>query len=116
MPVLADALLEAGLPETVECWRCRGNGRIEMLEHCPVCPGDGRLPHPILAHLRLKRVKCEAVGPHHGDSCSGGRIQSPNAQFTRNCPTCQGTGFRTVETAHCRGCHVIDLLRDCNNT
>ncbi len=37
---------------------------------------------------------CEAVGRHHGDRCSDGRIQSPNAQFTQDCPACSGTGRR----------------------
>jgi len=35
---------------------------------------------------------CKAKGSHHDDECSGGRIQSPDAQFTRQCPTCHGTG------------------------
>jgi len=38
-------------------------------------------------------VKCRAIGPHHGDECNWGRIQSPNAQFTRECPVCKGTGI-----------------------
>lgn len=37
---------------------------------------------------------CDAVGPHHGDRCSNGRIQSPNAQFTRECEVCKGSGLR----------------------
>jgi hypothetical protein len=37
---------------------------------------------------------CEAIGPHHGDRCSGGRIQSPNAAFTRDCYECGGTGLK----------------------
>lgn len=36
--------------------------------------------------------ECEAVGPHHGDRCSGGRVQSPNSQFSRACDACRGTG------------------------
>jgi hypothetical protein len=39
------------------------------------------------------RRPCQAVGPHHGDPCDGGRIQSPNAQFTQDCPACKGTGY-----------------------
>jgi RecJ-like exonuclease len=27
-----------------DCERCKGNGRIEMLEHCPVCRGTGQVP------------------------------------------------------------------------
>lgn len=40
--------------------------------------------------------ECEAVGPHHGDSCDGsGRVLSPNSQFYQHCRVCSGTG-RTV--------------------
>jgi hypothetical protein len=35
---------------------------------------------------------CESIGPHHGDKCNGGRVQSPNAQFTQDCPACKGSG------------------------
>ncbi len=42
--------------------------------------------------------KCKAIGPHHGDPCNGGRIQSPNAQFTQDCPACKGTGFPPTVT------------------
>lgn len=41
---------------------------------------------------RARTRKCRAVGPHHGDRCAGGRIESPNAAFTRDCPACKGTG------------------------
>lgn len=27
----------------VTCPRCKGNGRIDMLEHCPACKGSGRV-------------------------------------------------------------------------
>ena len=43
----------------------------------------------------VRKVKCTAVGWHHGDPCDGGRVQSPNAQFTRDCTACRGTGFVT---------------------
>lgn len=36
--------------------------------------------------------ECMARGQWHGDLCSGGRIQAPNAQFTQMCPNCSGTG------------------------
>lgn len=29
--------------EPARCPTCRGNGRIEMLEHCPTCNGSGRV-------------------------------------------------------------------------
>jgi hypothetical protein len=35
---------------------------------------------------------CVATGPHHGDRCSWGRVQAPNAQFTVPCPSCGGSG------------------------
>jgi hypothetical protein len=41
---------------------------------------------------------CNAIGTHHGDPCNGGRIQSPNAQFTQDCPACNGTGLTTTVT------------------
>ena len=31
-----------GVPKGGECKRCGGNGRVEMLEHCPACKGTGR--------------------------------------------------------------------------
>ncbi len=40
----------------------------------------------------LRGPVCTAVGQHHGDVCNGGRIESPNAQFRRDCPACHGTG------------------------
>jgi len=43
-------------------------------------------------------AECTAIGPHHGDRCSGGRIQSPNAQFTRDCPVCRGLGITSKGT------------------
>lgn len=57
-------------------------------------PGGGSLFGLRAAIAKAEGVKpCTAIGPHHGDVCSGGRIQSPNAQFTRNCAVCKGTGF-----------------------
>lgn len=35
---------KCGVPKGVECTRCNGAGRIEMLEHCPRCGGNGREP------------------------------------------------------------------------
>lgn len=44
-----DWLLLTKRPENVRemwprCAACRGNGRVEMLEHCPVCSGRGMVP------------------------------------------------------------------------
>jgi hypothetical protein len=47
---------------------------------------------------RQDKPKCKATGPHHGDPCNGGRIQSPNAQFTQDCPACKGIGLPPTVT------------------
>lgn len=47
---------------------------------------------------RARVVICRAVGPHHGDPCSGGRVAAPNAQFTVACAACGGTGEVIAET------------------
>ena len=43
---------------------------------------------------RYEEAPCDGIGPYHGDRCSDGRIQSPNAQFTRACLKCEGTGLK----------------------
>lgn len=60
LPILADALEEAGCPAAEVCRRCDGTGRMEKngSDHrCGDCWGDGRVPSPLLAHLR-------GPGPH----------------------------------------------------
>ena len=48
------------------CKRCKGNGRIEMLEHCPKCFGNGYVkPHPEHAcafNDGRQNCKCYAEG------------------------------------------------------
>lgn len=59
MLALHDALLEAGLPETVECGDCRGAGGAgssTLFGCCSLCNGFGRLLHPILEHCRNGQV------------------------------------------------------------
>lgn len=38
---------------------------------------------------------CRVAGESNvcGDGCCNGRVQSPNAQFTRDCEACRGAGF-----------------------
>lgn len=68
LPVLADALMEAGCPEIMECPQCKGRGVWHPKQDsgewlstpsfdCLQCGGTGRLPHPLLAH-------CRSRGPH----------------------------------------------------
>lgn len=86
LAVLSDALEEAGLPQTVECWGCQGKGEVfrgldqggirgrdgiwrSGYERCASCDETGRIPHPLLASLR-------SPGPHYRglwslDQCLG---------------------------------------------
>ena len=62
--VLADALQDAGCPQTFRCPRCDGRGQYDEIGPntlpvtCQSCGGDGHLPHPLLPHLR-------SSGPHY---------------------------------------------------
>lgn len=67
LPVVADALEDGGCPEGVVCGRCKGDGRAvgvfasasdpDFMDPCPACSGTGRIPNPLLQHLR-------SAGPH----------------------------------------------------
>ncbi len=102
--VLADALEEAGCAEA-KCERCDGCGILGTgyggfgPKGCPDCRvggdiiGTGRVPHPIVAHLRAT--------PHlHGPQCyDGSGMFGPRTLF------CD-----LPESVHVRGDHVLDLL------
>ena len=77
---------------TVECNRCGGNGRVEMLDHCPDCEGSGRIhPYPNgLTDWRAAhhKVKCEKCG-------GGGLVHHTAGNHRCECPpcnACHGTG------------------------
>lgn len=60
LSILADALEEAGC-EGGRCHQCDGSGHRRVLrvtKSCVFCGGNGRRPHPLLAHLR-------EPGPHY---------------------------------------------------
>jgi hypothetical protein len=74
LAILADALEEAGCPQTIQCHRCDGNGQQFFSladggivckdgvvrsgwKDCPRCDGSSVEPHPLLTHLR-------SPGPH----------------------------------------------------
>lgn len=58
LSVLADALVDAGVPEEEACGACGGSGLCGTgygsagVRTCDDCNGTGRLPHPLLAALR----------------------------------------------------------------
>ena len=96
MPVLADALLEAGLPETVECGDCK-NGFVGV--KCSGCGGDGL-----------------STGPPECRTCR--RCDGTGTMSKKFCPSCNGTGrlphpvllHLRSGSQHARGCLVIDVL------
>jgi hypothetical protein len=64
LPVLADALEDAGCEDLLVCPYCEGRGEWEdvdedgkVVKWCPPCSGSGLIAHPVLAHLR-------GPGPH----------------------------------------------------
>jgi uncharacterized protein (TIGR02996 family) len=70
---------------------------IAMLAACAANPDDeaGSLVHAdwLQEHSEGVYKTCTAKGPHHGDTCDNGRVQSPNSQFTRKCAVCKGSGL-----------------------
>lgn len=69
LAVLADALEEAGCPDGGPCPTCGGGGTTSQdhpwgdtyateLLTCNHCEGSGRLPHPVLEHLRIAVTHC----------------------------------------------------------
>lgn len=55
-----------GKGETVEqreCPRCGGNGRVEMLEHCPVCKGSGTMTERGEVYTVRRCPECGALWP-----------------------------------------------------
>lgn len=128
--------IASGVYNGEQCADCDGRGYVWTdtggnvgQGHCRNCDDQGYIPFdptplPILAdaletagctdefllrHLRGYDV-CTALGPHHADLCSGGRIQSPNAQFTQNCAICRGVGWIKATIPRMRGDWAMDLL------
>ncbi len=116
MPQLADALEEAGCPAGEACPRCEGRGdgleNGTMESSCQDCHGNGRVPHPLLTHLRG-----QDAGPC--PTCKGVGTLTMNLTGARcQCRDCHGTGrvghplpaHLRDGGPHARGCHVLDLL------
>jgi hypothetical protein len=84
LPVLADALEEAGCADAAVLGHCRG------LARCVLCRGTGT--------LREGYVKCDVRGVH-------------DTRRERPCVWCK-SGWRPADPplVHCRGCWVIELL------
>jgi len=55
----------------VKCPRCKGNGRIEMLEHCPECFGNGYAkPHPEhICRFNDGKSNCECFAEGYTKGC-----------------------------------------------
>lgn len=93
------------------CRQCNGTGHntldpVQMLVLADAVD-EAHGPQQIVEHLREHKRVCDAIGKHHGDKCSGGRIQSPNAQFTQDCPSCNGTGQQP--RLHVTQCHAVAM-------
>lgn len=86
MPILGDALEDAGCDNEYVLRHCRGQ------ERCIFCRGTGE------EHFIADRV---------GDSLRHERWRVPLASV---CMDCNGTGWRTLRGPHVRGCWVVDLI------
>jgi hypothetical protein len=130
LPILADALEEAGCPEVVEepvtvvtgmaCPKCNGKARWRQgvgFEHERICtscweswePGTRHtvrrsVPNPLLAHLRARDLTCP--------ECHGrGKVYGSGTPYDsgwEQCQSCGGTG--KVGPQHVRGCWALDLV------
>jgi hypothetical protein len=89
VPVLADALEEAGCGDEELLRHCRGQGR------CPECLGSRVME----SSPWLSAFVEAAVGPQH--------LPPPVAI---ECPACRGAGWVPAGGAHVRGCWAVDLL------
>lgn len=107
LPILADALQEAGCPPDVACPReCKpaGGGRAfapggwregaTVMVYACDC-GDGRAPNPLLAHLRIAQT--DRHSPRCGTAHRGCAPDCPKGAWERNGP-------------HVLGCWALDLL------
>lgn len=125
MPILADALEEAGCGEEVVLRHCRG------WMPCPKCGGTSVESYRPFGERGESDVRlCQhcnpdtyerMVGRRHPDSgwvrpkcreCNGsGRVpdfMGYKVGLPGSCCDCAGTGHAPL--LHCRGCHVLDLL------
>lgn len=84
MPVLADALDEAGCTELAIIDHLRGE------ENCLLCPTESNYPL------------------NHSMDCSCGHIDCPAVYLASVCQRCNGTGKRPI--THVAGCWVLELL------
>ena len=117
LPILADALEEAGCVADTKCPECSGSERDNTgIKWCQTCSGTG-VVSPILTHLRAPCPYCKdakfltgdvgaRVGAGLGDKTRETEYQQRFAKsFNRRC-VCKGTRLAT----HVRGCWVLDLL------
>lgn len=128
LPLIADAMEEAGCSSEAKCLACYGTDRLDAdppmrgTIECRACEpwGSGkRGTNPILAHLRgqdvfqhLKFTRTIFAGkcPH----CGGRQWESGEYNTCHTCMVSHLAGDREVvavpQGLHARGCHVIDAL------
>lgn len=102
LPILADALEEAGFPALQDCPYCDGWGGSDPVElntwDCRACQKSGKVPHRLLDHLRV------APSDRHAQRCGtayrGCAPECPQDRWERCGP-------------HVRGCWAFDLVADC---
>ena len=85
MPVLHDALLDAGCDDEDILAHCRG------MERCSLCLGSGEWAADVI--------------PDGGEWKIG-----HTWAFTQPCERCDGTGWRPLTAPHVRGCWVCDCI------
>ncbi len=123
LTLLADALEEAGCVGEM-CMACDGRGRKRYADMedeepdavCLNCSGAGRLPQPILRHLRGWRMcsACNGTGTEMGTRQDMSALPLYKTKIvTVPCsgisPRCV-RGWRHLPGPHVRGCHVLDLV------
>lgn len=99
LPVLADALEEAGFPALQECPHCDGWGGSDPVAlntwSCRACLGTGKVPHRLLDHLRT--VPSDRHSERCGTAYRGCAPECPQDRWERCGP-------------HVRGCWAFDAV------
>jgi hypothetical protein len=96
LPVLADALEEAGCEDADVLGHCRG------LERCSACLGVGKTERMVFSYS-VESMRIDETGVHGVGEKKSERVSR------RKCRACAGQGWIPLRGPHVRGCHVVDL-------